>query len=39
MAEIDAGLVPVDVGMLTDRDIAIRAVAGGKGPTPESATL
>jgi CBS domain-containing protein len=37
MAEIDAGAVPVSdndrlVGMLTDRDIAIRAVAGGKGP-------
>jgi CBS domain-containing protein len=37
MAEIDAGAVPVGdndrlVGMLTDRDIAIRAVAGGKGP-------
>ncbi|MER9657907.1 CBS domain-containing protein [Mesorhizobium sp. M0152] len=37
MAEIDAGLVPVGdndrlVGMLTDRDIAIRAVAQGKGP-------
>jgi CBS domain-containing protein len=37
MAEIDAGAVPVSendrlVGMITDRDIAIRAVAGGKGP-------
>ena len=37
MAEIDAGVVPVGdndrlVGMLTDRDIAIRAVAKGKGP-------
>jgi CBS domain-containing protein len=37
MAEIDAGVVPVGdndrlVGMLTDRDIAIRAVAEGKGP-------
>lgn len=37
MAEIDAGVVPVGegdrlVGMLTDRDIAIRAVAQGKGP-------
>ncbi|MFK0687617.1 CBS domain-containing protein [Mesorhizobium sp. IMUNJ 23033] len=37
MAEIDAGLVPVGdndrlVGMLSDRDIAIRAVAEGKGP-------
>lgn len=38
MAEIDAGIVPVGeqdrlVGMITDRDIAIRAVAMGKGPT------
>lgn len=37
MAEIDAGVVPVGeqdrlVGMVTDRDIAIRAVAKGKGP-------
>jgi CBS domain-containing protein len=37
MAEIDAGAVPVGendrlVGMITDRDIAIRAVAAGKGP-------
>jgi CBS domain-containing protein len=37
MAEIDAGVVPVSendrlVGMLTDRDIAVRAVAEGKGP-------
>jgi CBS domain-containing protein len=37
MAEIDAGAVPVGendrlVGMITDRDIAIRAVAEGKGP-------
>jgi CBS domain-containing protein len=37
MAEIDAGALPVGdgdrlVGMLTDRDIAIRAVALGKGP-------
>lgn len=37
MADIDAGVVPVAdndrlVGMLTDRDIAIRAVALGKGP-------
>lgn len=37
MAEIDAGVVPVGqegklVGMLTDRDIAIRAVAEGLGP-------
>jgi CBS domain-containing protein len=42
MAEIDAGAMPVGdndrlVGMITDRDIAIRAVAQGKGPdTPVS---
>src|SRR5881394_697461 len=37
MAEIDAGVLPVGqndrlVGVITDRDIAIRAVASGKGP-------
>ena len=37
MAEIDAGILPVRegdrlVGMITDRDIALRAVAAGKGP-------
>lgn len=37
MKEIDAGLLPVGendrlVGMITDRDIAVRAVADGKGP-------
>ena len=37
MAEIDAGIVPVGehdhlVGMITDRDIAVRAIAKGKGP-------
>src|SRR2546428_9797192 len=37
MAEIDAGAMPVSegdrlIGMITDRDIAIRAVAAGKGP-------
>jgi CBS domain-containing protein len=37
MADIDAGVLPVGendrlVGMITDRDIAIRAVAEGKGP-------
>jgi len=37
MAEMDAGIMPVRegdrlVGMITDRDIAIRAVAQGKGP-------
>ncbi len=38
MAEIDAGAMPVGendrlVGMITDRDIAIRGVAAGKGPS------
>jgi CBS domain-containing protein len=37
MADIDAGVLPVGendrlVGMITDRDIAIRAVAKGKSP-------
>src|SRR5690348_7917881 len=37
MAEIDAGAMPVAendrmIGMITDRDIAVRAVAKGKGP-------
>jgi CBS domain-containing protein len=37
MKEIDAGSLPVGendrlVGMVTDRDIAIRAIADGKGP-------
>lgn len=37
MKEIDAGLLPVGendrlVGMITDRDITVRAVAEGKGP-------
>jgi CBS domain-containing protein len=37
MAEIDAGVLPVEendrmVGMITDRDIAIRAVGAGLGP-------
>jgi CBS domain-containing protein len=37
MAEIDAGVIPVGendrlIGMITDRDIAVRAVAAGKGP-------
>ena len=36
MADLDAGVVPVGeedrlVGMLTDRDIAVRAIAKGKG--------
>ena len=38
MSKIDAGVLPVGendrlVGMITDRDIAIRAVAEGKAPT------
>src|SRR4051812_23405788 len=37
MLDVDAGVVPVGendqlVGMITDRDIAVRAVAQGKGP-------
>lgn len=37
MAKIDAGAIPVGendrlVGMITDRDIAVRAVANGRGP-------
>lgn len=37
MAELDVGVLPVGendrlIGMLTDRDIAVRAVAQGKGP-------
>jgi CBS domain-containing protein len=37
MADIDAGAIPVGendhlVGMITDRDIAVRAIAKGKGP-------
>src|SRR5438552_4241097 len=37
MADIDAGALPVGdndrlVGMITDRDIAVRAVAQGKSP-------
>lgn len=37
MAAIDAGFLPVGengqlVGMITDRDIAVRAVAVGQGP-------
>src|SRR5215469_3782402 len=38
MAEADVGLLPVGegerlIGMITDRDIAIRGVANGKNPT------
>src|SRR5215510_9042117 len=37
MADTDVGLLPVGendrlIGMITDRDIAVRAVAAGKGP-------
>lgn len=37
MADIDAGVLPVGendrlVGMITDRDIAVRAIADGRGP-------
>ena len=37
MAQADTGVLPVGeddrlVGMVTDRDIAVRAVAQGKGP-------
>jgi CBS domain-containing protein len=37
MLDIDAGVMPVGendrlVGMITDRDIAVRAIAKGKGP-------
>ena len=45
MAEIDAGLLPVTdddrlIGMITDRDIAVRAVAEGLGPdTPVSKVM
>lgn len=45
MADLDAGALPVVsdgklIGMLTDRDIAVRAVALGRGPdTPVSAAM
>ena len=44
MAEIDAGSVPVGendrlVGMITDRDIAVRAVAEGRGPDTKIADV
>ena len=45
MAELDAGILPVSegdrlVGMITDRDIAVRGVAMGKGPeTPVSEVM
>ena len=45
MAELDIGALPVEesdrlVGMITDRDIAVRAVALGRGPdTPVSEVM
>ncbi|MBB4018613.1 CBS domain-containing protein [Chelatococcus caeni] len=44
MADIDAGILPVGdndrlVGMITDRDIAVRAVAAGKGPDAQVADV
>ena len=41
MAEIDAGVLPVaennqPVGMITDRDIAVRAVAQGSQPAGQA---
>lgn len=45
MAELDIGALPVEendrlVGMITDRDIAVRAVAAGRGPdTPISEVM
>jgi CBS domain-containing protein len=44
MAEIDAGALPVEdgdrlVGMITDRDIAVRGVAKGKGPDTKVADV
>ena len=40
MAEIDAGILPVGendrlIGMVTDRDIAVRGVGEGRGPETE----
>jgi CBS domain-containing protein len=42
MASLDAGALPVGeedhlIGMVTDRDIAIRGIAKGKGPKAKSA--
>lgn len=45
MADLDAGVLPVGendrlVGVITDRDIAVRAVGAGKGPdTPVSEAM
>lgn len=44
MAELDAGVLPVSdgdrlIGMITDRDIAVRGVALGKGPDAKIADV
>ncbi|MGE0238662.1 MAG: CBS domain-containing protein [Parvibaculaceae bacterium] len=44
MAQIDAGAIPVGengrlVGMITDRDIAVRAIAAGRGPDAQVADV
>ena len=45
MAELDIGALPVEkgdrlIGMITDRDITVRAVANGRGPdTPISEVM
>jgi CBS domain-containing protein len=44
MAQVDVGLLPIGqndrlVGMVTDRDIAIRAVAAGLGPKTKVANV
>ena len=44
MAELDIGALPVQendrlVGMITDRDIAVRAVANGRGPDTKVADV
>jgi CBS domain-containing protein len=44
MASLDVGLLPVGegdclVGMITDRDIALRAIGDGKGPATEVAQV
>lgn len=44
MAQIDAGALPVEeqdrlVGVITDRDIAVRAVAEGKSPSTKVADV
>jgi CBS domain-containing protein len=44
MAAVDVGLLPVGagdrlVGMITDRDIALRAIGDGKGPSTDVAQV